>query len=223
MVEYVKYHNVGVNTIMPVCLVGNCRRRVETIVRVHTWLYSIVLDTHRKNDYLWLTSAIPGKSTLCKCLNHRVHRVAMSTCWRTFQHDGKISPAWWGWGYTPTPFHLYVPSRTKVWCTLQLRGPIHSPYFYSTPVYTLWLELFRTIHFHIFNKRIQSFQGSCTLYNSSLIYFWHLLNGKKQNHFFLVAVNPKLSPLIILTIHWKISSNSFILFRKCSSMTCHIW
>ncbi len=26
------------------------------------------------------------------------HRVATATFWRTFHHDGKISPAWWGWG-----------------------------------------------------------------------------------------------------------------------------
>jgi hypothetical protein len=26
-------------------------------------------------------------------------------------------------------FSLYLPSSTKLWCTLQLRGQIHSPYF----------------------------------------------------------------------------------------------
>jgi hypothetical protein len=25
--------------------------------------------------------------------------------WRTFYHDGKISPGWCGWECTPTPFH----------------------------------------------------------------------------------------------------------------------
>ncbi len=51
------------------------------------------------------------------------HRVATATFWRKFHHDGKISPAWWGWRahhriqswgvrsrwegrYTPS-FHLY--------------------------------------------------------------------------------------------------------------------
>ncbi len=35
------------------------------------------------------------------------------------------------------PLALYLPSRTKLWCTLQLRGQIHSPYFYYTPLCTL--------------------------------------------------------------------------------------
>jgi hypothetical protein len=35
------------------------------------------------------------------------------------------------------PLSLYLPSRTKLWCTLQRRGRIHSPYFYSTPICTL--------------------------------------------------------------------------------------
>ncbi len=29
----------------------------------------------------------------------------MATFWRTFHDDGKIIPAWWGWGCTPSPFH----------------------------------------------------------------------------------------------------------------------
>jgi hypothetical protein len=29
----------------------------------------------------------------------------MAIFWRTFYHDGKISPAWWGRGCTPSPFH----------------------------------------------------------------------------------------------------------------------
>jgi hypothetical protein len=31
------------------------------------------------------------------------HRLAMTTSWRTFHHDGKISPVWWG--CTPSLFH----------------------------------------------------------------------------------------------------------------------
>ncbi len=38
--------------------------------------------------------------------DHRVHRVATADFWRTFSHEGKISPGWWGWGgRTPTPSH----------------------------------------------------------------------------------------------------------------------
>ncbi len=34
------------------------------------------------------------------------HRMATSTFWCTFHQDGKISPVWWEWGCTPTPFAL---------------------------------------------------------------------------------------------------------------------
>ncbi len=33
---------------------------------------------------------------------------------------------------------LYLPSQAKLWCTLQLRGQTHSPYFSSTPLCTLF-------------------------------------------------------------------------------------
>jgi len=35
------------------------------------------------------------------------------------------------------PLSLYLPSRTKLLFTLQLRGQIHTPYFFSTPICTL--------------------------------------------------------------------------------------
>ncbi len=79
------------------------------------------------------------------------HRVAIATFWRTFHHDGiisSVSTAWWGWGVHALPLSLYLPSLTKLWCTLELRGPIHSPYFSSTPICTQcfsWWAL-RRIH-----------------------------------------------------------------------------
>jgi hypothetical protein len=51
-----------------------------------------------------------------------------------------------GWGMHALPLSLYLPqstqsgnlpSCTKLWCSLQLRGQIHSSYFYSTPICTL--------------------------------------------------------------------------------------
>ncbi len=60
------------------------------------------------------------------------HRVAVTGFWRTFHHDGKISPGWWGCGVNAHPISLYSPSRTKLQCMLQLRGQVHSPYFIST-------------------------------------------------------------------------------------------
>ncbi len=43
-----------------------------------------------------------------------------------------------GGGSNAYPFSLYLPSRTKLWCTLQLRGQINSPYLYSTLICTLY-------------------------------------------------------------------------------------
>ncbi len=55
-----------------------------------------------------------------------------------FHHDGKISPGWWGGVCSVVhayPLSLYLPSRTKLWCMLQLRGLIHSPCpYFSTPL-----------------------------------------------------------------------------------------
>ncbi len=68
-------------------------------------------------------------SVLTECM-------AIADFWRTFHHDGKISPGWWGWGLLAHHFSLYLPSRTKLHCTLQRRGQILPlihlyPYMYS--------------------------------------------------------------------------------------------
>ncbi len=43
-----------------------------------------------------------------------------------------------GGGCTPThTLSLYLPSRTKFQCTLQLRVQMHSPCFVSTPMYSV--------------------------------------------------------------------------------------
>jgi hypothetical protein len=68
-------------------------------------------------------------------------RVAMADFWHTYHHDGKISPSWWGCGRKPMhPLSLYLLSCSMLQCTLQLRGKIHSPYFISTPICTLWFS-----------------------------------------------------------------------------------
>ncbi len=63
--------------------------------------------------------------------DHRAHWVAVATLWRTFHHDGKISPAWWGWGEHSLPLSLYLLSR--VVGTLLPRGQIHSSIFLLYP------------------------------------------------------------------------------------------
>jgi hypothetical protein len=42
-------------------------------------------------------------------------------------------------GACPPPFSISTLMYKVVLCTLQLRGQIHSSYFYSTPVCTLWV------------------------------------------------------------------------------------
>ncbi len=90
--------------------------------------------------YVWYWA---GPNKQCGCVRgwrwpQSTHRVAIADFWHTFHHDGKISPGWRGWGYTPTPLSLCLPSSTKLLWMLQLRGQIHSPYFISTPTCTLW-------------------------------------------------------------------------------------
>ncbi len=86
-------------------------------------------------------NAVQGEKSWIDSGIHRVHRVATATFGSTFHLDGKISPGGWGQGggVRAHPHSLYLPSRTKLWCTLQLRRQIHSPpYLYSTPIWTLW-------------------------------------------------------------------------------------
>ncbi len=70
------------------------------------------------------------------------HRVATTAFWRTFHHDGKISPAWCGWGggVHDHPLSLQLPSRTKLQLRFSRAG-INTPTISSTSMYvcTLWL------------------------------------------------------------------------------------
>ncbi len=68
---------------------------------------------------------------------HRVHRVATAAFWRTFSHEGKISPGWWGWVVHAHPFLLHLQSPVKLQCTHQLSGQTHWPCFISRKICTL--------------------------------------------------------------------------------------
>ncbi len=59
-----------------------------------------------------------------RCWQHRPWCLCPAMAfWHTFHHNGKVSPGWLGWGGgTPTPDSHYLPSRTKLQCTLQLSG-----------------------------------------------------------------------------------------------------
>ncbi len=102
--------------------------------------------------------------TICgeHCCSHRVH-----TEWQ-WSFSGvhcimmakSAQPAWWGRGVHAHLLSLYLPSRTMLWCMLQLRGQIHSPYLYSTPICTLWLELCR----HCWSDVVGCVSFVCCLY-----------------------------------------------------------
>ncbi len=68
--------------------------------------------------------------------NHRVHRVAMATIWRTFHHDGKIRPAWWVWGVHPRPLsriyhHVQSCSVRSSWEGRRYTPPISTLLLYE--------------------------------------------------------------------------------------------
>ncbi len=51
------------------------------------------------------------------------------------------------------PLSLNLPSHTKLWLMLQLRGQIHFPCFYSTPICTLWFwSTFQTRSFYVWGS-----------------------------------------------------------------------
>ncbi len=76
-----------------------------------------LIDSQR--SFHWSFSPISGCLLLLSFCPQSTHRVAMaSTFWRTFHHDGKISPAWRRWGLHAHPLSLYLPSLTKLRCML---------------------------------------------------------------------------------------------------------
>ena len=89
------------------------------------------------------------------------HRMAMATSfWHTFHRDGKISPAWWGWGMHAHPLSLYLPSRTMLQCRYQCtvcfswegRYPQTRP-ISTLPIYVLWELIYGTGTFLFFNTQ----------------------------------------------------------------------
>ncbi len=104
---------------------------------LHTSVLYQMMDDRRKDVGVgtWRNLENNALLSLHKLLRNRLvgvgrvepqstHRVATAAFWRTFHHDGKISPGWWGRRVhgTPTPLSLYLQSRTKLQCMLQLRG-----------------------------------------------------------------------------------------------------
>ncbi len=68
---------------------------------------------------------------------YRHHRVAMADFWRTFYHDGKISPGWYGGAPVPTPFQpIAITSKVLVYAPAQ--GADTRPLFHLFPICTLF-------------------------------------------------------------------------------------
>ncbi len=136
-------------------------------IQLHTWLVSETIFNWRVSLCNWtndkflakcglnLKSEIAGDFTklnykeqsnhvlnfrsLIGNISHRVHiewQWPLSGVYSIMMEKSAQPGA--GGGCTPTPFHsIYLPSRTKLQCTLQLRGQMHPHYFYSTPICTL--------------------------------------------------------------------------------------
>ncbi len=77
----------------------------------------------RKNYWIWPQSS----------------KLTTAAFWRRFNHEGKISPGWWGWGVHAHPLSLLLPSPVKLQCTLQLSGQTHYPpcYISSKSMYSV--------------------------------------------------------------------------------------
>ncbi len=77
----------------------------------------------------------------CLC-PQSTHSVAIAAFWRTFHHDGKISPAWWGWEVHASPPSFTISAityRVVVSYAPAERAVICSSYFYSSPTCNLCL------------------------------------------------------------------------------------
>ncbi len=132
-----------------------------------------------------------------------------------------------GGGSRPPPFSL-LPSRTKLQFTLQLRGQIHSLYFFATLYFLCGLHHSKTNgvigeHRYIIEKLRESYVGIVTLSGNS--YFVTLL---KENHFYSYIVlfqwHKKLvraTSLLLLTGKNKIIFFPLLRFCDDSNFICN--
>ncbi len=94
-------------------------------------MYTAITNFYIELVYCWVlpcwpqSTYFPRDETGLVCLPHRVHREATAAFWRTFSHQGKISPGWWRWGVHAHHLSLHLPSPVKLQCTLQLSGQAH--------------------------------------------------------------------------------------------------
>ncbi len=107
------------------------------------------------------------------------HRAAIAAFWRTFHHDGKISPGWCGWGSTPTRCCEEI-SRIFL---IKVDGLHTSPYLYF---HTLFLFFFQKISFlSLANSDLfKFFSLSCTYRNDTSPWVLRVLNDSSMTRLF---------------------------------------
>jgi hypothetical protein len=126
----------------------NIKLNLQSLYGLHVHSCTYWLRPHSPPPPLGLIGAIGLFVTPCplQCMhsaNHRVHtewQLPLSGVHSIMME--KLAQPGYAEGVHAHPLSLYLPSRTKLWCTLQLRGQIHSSYFYSTSVCvcTPWCE-----------------------------------------------------------------------------------
>ncbi len=114
------------------------------------------------------------------CFSHRVHRVVTAALWRTFHHEGKISPGWCVWGGArPPPFHyIYstITSKVAVYAPVERADTLTLFHLYGFSriyfwayciVCTLQQQNKNNIQYSFFNSRPA---GGYSCYHVPLIY-----------------------------------------------------
>jgi hypothetical protein len=66
-------------------------------------------------------------------------KVATAIFSHTFHHDGKVSPAWWGWECTPTPFY-YIYHHLKSCGIRSSWEGRYTPPISTLPIYVLYVS-----------------------------------------------------------------------------------
>jgi hypothetical protein len=152
--------------------------------------------------------------SLIKAFTHRIHTEWQRLCgdWRTFHHDGKISPGWWGWGVHTQRPSLYLPSWTKLQCTRQLRGGDALPLYFISTRYVLcgW-----------------GFQWHCQRFLH--LYGWQRYGASDvtdNNDIFVASVDDTARKNLEQFVTWSTTKMKIINFLKMffrNSLTTSLW
>ncbi len=122
----------------------------EAVLSASTAIFIQVIGTEavrRHNDKRELV--FPTK--YWQSSNHIVHKVATAAFWRTFSHEGKISPGWGGGGACPPPLITFsITSKVAVYAPAKWADTRHTNPVSSLGKYVLCgsngLFLWRTFH-----------------------------------------------------------------------------